>query len=337
MPPGRVALVELLERDGHVRQSVAVRQWPLSVGRALDNTVVLPDPHVAARHLRIEPMAPAGHGLLLTVGDTVNGLTLGSRRLGTGERVVLPEDGTALELGLGRSRVRVRLPGQVLSPEQPLAGAFMFSQRLAPLLVAAVVLAAALGFNTYLDSDPDTLGRALAGMALASIVGGAVWCGLWALLSKTFTRQSQFAWHLKVFMLASIAWMVADVVPRLLAFMFSKPVFSSFAFFGTLGVGAAALYFHLLAVEPARPKLLRWVVFAGWVAGVSVMVMLNLQRNDRPGEALYMSHLFPPALRLAKPVDTDQFMDGLAPLQGVLDKKAKQAPTGDSNGGSDEE
>ena len=334
---GMVALVELLERDGHVRQSVAVPQWPLSLGRALDNTVVLPDPHVAARHLRIEPAAIPGSGLLLTVGDTVNGLWLGSRRLGAGECVTVPEGGAAVQLTLGRTHVRVRLPGQALAPEQPLAEGFAFNQRLAPLLVAAAVLVAALGFNTYLDSDPDNLARALGGMALASIVGAAVWCGLWALLSKTFTRQSQFGWHLKVFMLASMAWMVADVAPRLLAFMFSRPMVSSFAFVGTLGVGAAALYFHLLAVEPARPRLLRWVVFTGWVVGVLVMLMVNLQRSDRLGEELYMSHLFPPALRLARPVNADQFMEGLAPLQGVLDKKAKQAPTGDSNGGRDEE
>jgi hypothetical protein len=51
-----------------------------------------------------------------------------------------------------------------------------------------------------------------------------------------------------------------------------------------------------------------------------------------------MSHLFPPAVRLARPVAADKFVDGLAPLQAVLDKRAKEPPRGDgSAGGSDAE
>ncbi len=46
----RLALVEVLDRDGHVRQAVPVSQWPVTIGRAIDCDEVLDDPHVAARH-----------------------------------------------------------------------------------------------------------------------------------------------------------------------------------------------------------------------------------------------------------------------------------------------
>src|SRR4030095_2492866 len=46
----RVALIEIVERDGRVRQQLDVRGWPLSIGRALDRDLVLDDPHVAAEH-----------------------------------------------------------------------------------------------------------------------------------------------------------------------------------------------------------------------------------------------------------------------------------------------
>ena len=332
--PAKLALVELLDRDGQVRQTFAVHAWPLSLGRALDNDVVLSDPHVAPTHLRVET---GERGLAITVGDSVNGVTLGSRRWRSGEHVVLPTDGSAVDLMVGRTRLRLRLPGQPLAPELPLAAVATRSLRLGHVVLAAGVLLAGLLFTTYLDSDPDGLGRAMAGMLLASIAGAAVWCGLWALLSKTFTRQTYFGWHLRVFLLASIAWMLVDVVPALFAFALSWPALSRFGFIASLGVGAAALYFHLLAVEPARPRLLRWVTLTGWVSGVVVMLWFNLQRTDRLGDELYMSHLFPPALRLAKPVSTEHFVDKLAPLQAVLDKKAKEAPAGDANGGSDVE
>ena len=68
------------------------------------------------------------------------------------------------------------------------------------LAVIAIVLA-----NTWIDTDPDGLARAAGTMVLTTLAGGAIWCGLWALLSKTFTRQSHFGWHVRVFVIASLA------------------------------------------------------------------------------------------------------------------------------------
>ena len=73
-PEERLALIELLGRDARVQRTQDVRAWPLTLGRALDNTVVLDDPHVAARHATLAPDADGR--LLLQVGDTVNGLRL---------------------------------------------------------------------------------------------------------------------------------------------------------------------------------------------------------------------------------------------------------------------
>jgi len=50
-----------------------------------------------------------------------------------------------------------------------------------------------------------------------------------------------------------------------------------------------------------------------------------------------MSHLFPPALRLAKPISTDAFVDGLAPLKATLDKKAREPARGEEAVRDDDE
>jgi hypothetical protein len=50
-----------------------------------------------------------------------------------------------------------------------------------------------------------------------------------------------------------------------------------------------------------------------------------------------MSHLFPPALRLARPVEAEAFIDGLAPLQAVLDRRAQEPPRGDDGDDDGEE
>lgn len=331
-----LAMVEVLDRDGQVRSSCVVKAWPLTIGRALDNDVVLADPHVAAHLLRIEA-GPAG--LRIEVGETVNGVLVGARRLNGGVHDPLAAGPTPIELTAGRTRLRLRLPEHALAPELPLAAAATATPRISLSLGLALVLAAGLLFNTWLDTDPDILGRTIGTTLLTSFVGAAVWCGLWALLSKTFTRQGHFGWHLRVFLFASIAWLGLGVLPSLGAFAFDWPWLSDFSFVATTAVGAAALYYHLLAVEPARPRLLRRAAVTAAAVGIALTLWFNLQRTDRLGEELYMSHLFPPALRLARPVPVDTFIDGLAPLQQVLDKKAKEPPRGDTGAtrGSEDE
>ncbi|MEO7150254.1 MAG: FHA domain-containing protein [Burkholderiaceae bacterium] len=319
------ALLEVLDRDGQVRSAHAVRTWPLTVGRALDNDVVLSDPHVAAHLLRIRP-GPGG--LVADVGVTVNGVQVGSRRLAGGAPHPLAIGAAPIELTAGRTRLRLRLPEHALAPELPLAAASTAVPRAGLTLGLALTLAAGVSFGTWLDNDPDNLGRALATTLLTGVVGAAVWSGLWALLSKTFTRQGHFGWHLRVFLLASLAWLALGVLPALFAFMFDRPWLTDFAFVGTGAVGATALYFHLLAVEPARPRLLRRAALTAALVGIALTLWFNLQRTDRFGEELYMSHLFPPALRLARPVPVDAFVNGLLPLQAELDKKAKEPPRG---------
>ena len=330
---GALALLEVLDRDGTVRHAVPVQAWPLTVGRALDGDVVLPDPHVAAQHFSIEADA---QGLALVVGDTGNGVQAGTKHVHRGERAVLAPQADALEFTAGRTRLRLRLPEHALAPELPLAPGTPLLRRAAPALVAAGALMLGLLFNTYLVTDPGDLGRALGTMVLATVAGAAVWCGAWALLSKTFTHQARFGWHLRVFLFSSIATLAASTLPSLLAFMFSWPAFSDFAFVGVYCVGAAALYFHLLAVEPARFRLLKWVAATCAVVGIGLTMWFNLQRGDQFGDELYMSHLFTPALRLARPVAADGFITDLGSLKSVLDKKAKEPARGEDAEGGEE-
>ena len=54
---GPLALLEVLDRDGMVRQAWRIDRWPVTIGRALDNDVVLTEPHVAAHHATIQLLA----------------------------------------------------------------------------------------------------------------------------------------------------------------------------------------------------------------------------------------------------------------------------------------
>ena len=327
--PAPLALIEVLDRDGQVRQSVVVQGWPLRVGRALDNDLVLSDPHVAPEHLTL---ALGERGLALIVGETKNGVQLGARKVAASTSHLLASSRDAIEFTAGRTRLRLRLPDHTLAPELPLAVVAPLRRRLTPILIAALVLLAAMLFNTYLDTDADGLGRAVGNTLLGTVAGALIWCGAWALLTKTFTHQARFGWHLRVFLISSSAWLVVGALPAVLAFALSWPWLTDFAFVGSFAVGAAAFYFHLLAVEPARHRGLRWAAAACAATGVALTLWFNVQRTDQFGEELYMNHLFPPAMRLVKPVANDSFIDDLARLKPLLDKKAKETTGTDEAG-----
>ncbi|HNJ83406.1 MAG TPA: hypothetical protein PKZ28_07225, partial [Piscinibacter sp.] len=218
----------------------------------------------------------------------------------------------------------------------PLPASATRLRRSAPTLLAGAGLALALAFETWLHSDPEVFARSLGSAALAMVMGAAVWIALWSLLSKLFTRQTHAGWHLKVFLFSSLAWMAASALPGLIAFALSWPWVSDFGFVAGYAIAAAALYFHLLAVEPARPRLMRGVALAAFVLGTGLTLWNQQQRNERLGSDLYLSSFQPPALILARPVPAERFVDGLATLRPLLDKKAKEEPSAE-NGASDEE
>ena len=70
---------------------------------------------------------------------------------------------------------------------------------------------------------------------------------------------------------------------------------------------------------------MRGVAATGFVVGVALSLWFNVQRTGRPGEELYMNHLFPPQLRLARPKPVDELRRRpRAPMQAILDRKAKE-------------
>ncbi|MDH4389786.1 MAG: FHA domain-containing protein, partial [Aquabacterium sp.] len=116
-PEERIALIELLDRDGRARRTLDVHAWPVTLGRALDNTWVLDDPHVAPHHATLA--LDAGGRPVVQVGDSRNGLQLGRRLLRAGDQAALPAAGAVLQFG--GLRLRLRLAGAPLAPEWPLA------------------------------------------------------------------------------------------------------------------------------------------------------------------------------------------------------------------------
>ncbi|WP_428420540.1 FHA domain-containing protein [Methylibium sp.] len=316
MSGARLGLIELLDRDGGVAHRLPVMQWPVTIGRALDCDVVLDDPHAAPRHATIE--AADGEPLLLCVGESRNGLRLAGRTVHAGERAAL---GSGAEWQIGRSRLRLRLAGEVLAPELPWTAAAPVHGR--RLLAGLVLLLAWVLGEHWLQSDPgDPLSSYLPVLVGTPVMLG-VWCFLWALGSKLFTRHFDYLAHLQLALGVLLVSLLLDAALPLAAFALSLEGLARAGELITLALGCGLVWGHLSLILPTRRQALAVGFATMFVVGAGLKLALNQQRSDRWFAPLYLSTLGPPALRLAPTTGPQQFIDEARALRQPLEKRAR--------------
>jgi hypothetical protein len=310
----RLAVVEILDRDGHARQVVPVWHWPVTIGRAIDCDVVLDDPHVAARHATL---ADGDGDLGLHVGDSVNGARLRNKHVAAGQQVDLPS-GEVFQLG--GTRLRVRRASDPLAPEKALA--LETAGGLRSLMVLALALLAWSVAEHWLNTDPGGRLTDYLPVLVGSPVMLAVWCGFWALGSKLFHHRFEFWPHARIAVSFLLVLAVTGLLLPLAAYALSWPFLSRIAGFVGGAVLCAMVLQHLTLILPSHRRVLAMGMGAVFAASVAVMLVRNYQVNDRFFAELYVTTLAPPALRLAPTVTTERFLDESRHLKAVLDGHA---------------
>ena len=328
-----LAILEVLDRDGVVRQAVRVPAWPVRVGRALDNDLVLDDPHVAPHHFEVDERDGR---VEVRVGDTENGVSSQRRRHARGDAI--PVGDVPLRLDIGDTHLRLRLATHAVAPELPLRTTTGGSRTATIVAFAAGLIVLGLFvFDAWLENDPEELTRTLTSQLMGLLLAGLVWCGAWALVSKVFTRRPHFFWHLRVMLLGVLATQVFTALDMFLSFAFSWRWLSDYAFVVTSAIGAAMLYFHLQGLEPKRRRPMVAVALGAFAVASGLTAWTHLQARDQIGSDLYMTHLLPPALRVARGVSPDALVQRVTTLEKSLDEKARKPPRGDERDDAAEE
>ena len=321
-PPARqhrLALIEVFERDGRVGHSASVHGWPLTLGRALDNDVVLDDPHVAAHHATLSPDDQGS--LVLDVGDTVNGVEVDGRRHGARAQVALPAGGAKLQLG--GLQLRLRLPAEVLAAERPLP--VLGRAHLAgPLLAGLVFLLLGL-FDHWLSLDPGADAAAWLPVAVGLPIAVAGWCVLWALAAKLFQHRFDFMGHLRIVLPWLLAVELVDLLLTPLAATLGWPWLWRLVSPLQVMLGLLMLRAHLALLLPHSRHAVTTVLAAAALAATAISLTVIHRATDRFSRPAYMSTLPLPALDLGGAVTADDVVQDLAPLAGRLAARAKKA------------
>jgi len=328
-PATRLALLEWLDGQGRVLRSQAVQAWPLSLGRAWTSDAVLDDAHAAEHHARIE--ADEQGSLTLKVLATKNGAVLGGQHHASGSSALM--SATSGVLQLGQTRLRLRLPGEVLPAERALSQAAPRQQnsdaqpwpwRVLPWLLPLLALEwARLAIS--LDPGADTRVWLPRVFDLAAVL--LPWCGAWALLSKLFQQRFDFMGHLAI----AGPWylaieLVEALVPQVAAALGWPWLWHLAAPLG-LGLGALLVRAHLVHVLPDHRRAVHAGVLAMVVVG-AVLSLNNIYRsNDRLTQAPYMSTL-PMTPWFVAPTagsTTDSLVKDMAALEPGLAARTEKA------------
>ena len=336
--PARAPVTALATEGAASQRSVDVPSWPLTMGRALDNQLVIDDAFVAAHHARID--ADDAGALTLTVLNTVNGIEVNGVQVKSGQSV--PLGPSSVRLKLGHTHLQLRLPGEVLAPEQalPLWAAVDTKPSRQPVSVrsrawpwiAGAALFAFEAASQAINLDPGAEFGAWLPALLGVPVALMFWCGVWALLSKLFNHDFDFSGHLKLALPWVLVMALVQALWPQLAAAVALPMLWRLTPLLLAVLAAFWVRAHLSHVLPHKQRAVSVGVAAMALGAIAITAAGNLRSSDSLSSAAYMSTLPLPALRLGSIGDDKKLTDGLAPLAAQLALRVKKARDDEEEG-----
>jgi hypothetical protein len=314
---GAMMWVEVLSQHGDVANRIAIEKEEALIGRAFDNDVVLDDPHVAPHHLRIH-RGDDGELVAVDLG-TLNGLYAehASHRV--------PTLALAKEPGfrIGRTTLRVRDARHPVAPERLLTPPRAHA-RWAGLL-GALLLLMLVGLQWLnLTTQPNASAVILPLLGFVTIL--ALWTTLWAVLSRVFFGQAQFALMLRIAITACIALVIWDYFAETASFSFAWRDAAEYSGLGAWALLAAACYGHLQAIGPRHMRAAIGLVIALVVVGAALQYFGRSETRRIIGRSASLGDLRPPAFRIVPLATADDFFREADRAKARVDQARTKEP-----------
>lgn len=319
-----LALIERLDRHGHVQERALVHQWPFRIGRSLEADFILDDPHLAGLHATLDVVDGVPR---LTLGETLNGAMVDGKPLHAHQSAALP---TAQPWRMGASQWRIRLASDALAPEQllphtPVAGVDASAQpawrRVWPLMLLSV-LAQLLG--RWLDNNPGTPLNSYFSMALGTVAMSMGWALFWALGNKLFQGQLAYKAHLRLALVYSLVWTASDALMPWLGYAMDWPWLSRVSDATTLGILCALIWAHLACIMPMHRRGLMAGLVTLYITGLGLNLWIHHQRTGQYFSQRYATALLPPAWRLVGTQPVSVLLHDARAMKAALDEQASE-------------
>lgn len=319
-----VIWVELLSRHRDVAARYRLAGPEVHIGRGYDNDVVVDDPFVAARHVRVF-RDDAGRLVAEDLGSA-GGMFL-DRDKSRRERIAI--DGER-PIRIGHTYLRIRDAHHAVASER----VGKQQARLLPIALAAALGAAILGIETLSEWFAET-GEPRLTYYLTPLFGVVlmvvVWVALWAILSRIFSGRARFERNLVIALLGFLFYSLYHEFAQFSAFALTWRVPAGYEYVAMWCALAAACFFHLREANPSALKLKGGIVGALLTLVLAVQTLAQSEARADFGQQSYLRRLLPPVLRLAPVQDENSFFAEIERLKTTLDRDRAETP-GDESG-----
>ena len=314
--------VEILDAKGNVTERVRIDAFPVQVGRAYGNHVVINDPYVCPIHLAIE--RDDNDRLFARDLESVNGLRSGV----DGERVAVLELHSGAQFRIGRTLLRFCSVDHPLAPtlvDHEHKESWVASSYAAP--IAGLIILLLLCLDSFLGSvERVTIAKVVSEplTTLATLLG---WAGLWALASRLVVSRFHFAPHVTIACGAIFGFLVLSMVSEWLEFFF--PVIPALWIAGFLGSGtilAALVYGHLGWASTMRRRSRLWAALLVSGAAIGLSLVIDFASRSRFSNVMEYTGIVKPIDAAWLPsTSVDQFVENTQKIKKELDLLAQKA------------
>ncbi len=317
----QVIWVEVLSRHRDVAARFRVAGPQALIGRGYDNDVIVDDPYVAERHVRVF-RDDNGHLVAEDAGSR-NGMFL-DRDKTRHARIVI--DGER-PIRIGHTYLRIRETSHAVAGERT----GRQDMRAVPLVLVAVLVVALVATEvlwTWINETGEQRAshylQPLLGLGL--LIGG--WVAVWALLSRVFSGRARFEHNLLIALAGYLVFRLYSEFAHFTAFAFAWRTLVTYDYVAMWCILAAICFFHLREVGPSRLKLKGAVVAALLAAAIAVHTLKQSETFHDLGQQNMSRRLMPPAFRLVPVRDAGDFFADIEQLKLRLDRDRIDAQNG---------
>jgi len=318
-------VVEHLDRDGTVLARVHALNNRFTLGRALDNDMVLDDPHVAAHHAELVFHGPQSASL--SDLGTLNGIAVQRGKKATD--IYVERDQV---LRVGASWIRVRSSAWALPPERPMEKRKLWLWAMLAFVAVMAHSAWSLWLTDLQTESPPYL-YMLAG--LSGVIG--LWSAAYTLYGRLANGTARFFAHL---LIACSGYLCVAALETLLGTLgFSsgwvwpgqwQPYLVGLLLATTVGV-------HLRTADPAHWPAARWGLGVVTVVAMAVPLAQRWITHHELTATHTMDQVSYPVLRWARPQPLDTFLKDVNRLKTDADAARNESVGADDESSADED
>lgn len=309
--------VELMTAAGDVAQRYRFEHAPVRIGRAYDNDIILDDPYAAAHHAVIEQ-------------NQLDELTL--RDLGSLNAIKQQHqrdsffviDGNK-HYRIGHTEIRVRTVDFAIATEKMDISDHRWDGWVASVLAVIIISITSLFEQWTLDFSDQNLSQYLLTL-VGVLTASAGWIGIWSLVNRLLSGRSRFGRHALIAACGLFATALWENLSSLAAYAFSWESLATFTAHPGILIGAITIYYHLMSLGLKQSERIKYYVGSVTLFAAIVVLVKNYQSSHYLRDELYMSTIYPPAVRISDEIKPEDLSKNLESLKDKVDSNRKENP-----------